>query len=258
MLLTFWLSEPFNAMMLTLIVAFSGFAFLLAWLSFASPFAAAIQSCKGVVPPFVNISGTVFGLMLTFLAQDIWEANRQAERAVGDEREQLLTMRALGEVNGAPDETLRGAIREYVEAVVALEWPAMEQGHSAIEAAAALDKLTRIAGAASAEPKFNRALIETVTSLRSSREHRLAIANSFSDNRKWLAVLLLAFVTQLSLAATHLERARPQLLAQAIFSAAAVVSIALIASADEPFNPPDAISPQPLVEILALLPEKQG
>jgi len=253
-LLSYWLSQTLPMMEVTLMVAFVGFAAFLAWLSFTSPFAAALQSARGVVPPFINIFGTLFALMVTFLSQDIWESNRQARRAINQEHEQLLTLRALSEVNGSADKALRAAIRGYIEAVVALEWKTMENGESAPEADAALDTLTRAVAITSADPRFERAFVETVLNLRSARERRLSIANGFPDDRKWAAVFLLAFLTQISLAATHLERPRSQLMAQAIFAGAAIVSLSLVASVEKPFEPPDATSAQPLAEILNYIP----
>ncbi|WP_036287997.1 DUF4239 domain-containing protein [Methylocystis sp. ATCC 49242] len=255
-MLSYWLSQTLPMMEVTLVLAFVAFAAFLAWLSFASPLAPVLQGARGVVPPFVNIAGTLFALMVTFLSQDIWESNRQARRAINKEHEYLLTLRALSEVNGSVDETLRAAIREYVEAVVGLEWKTMEDGEGAPEAQAALDHLTRVVARTSTDRRFERALTETALGLNSAREQRLSIANAFPDDRKWAAVFLLAFLTQISLAATHLERPRPQLMAQAIFAGAAVISLSLVASVEKPFEPPDATSAQPLAEILNLIPEK--
>ena len=148
MLLSLWLSLNMPATILTLALLFGTFAALLAWLCFASPYAPAIQHANGVVPPFVNIGATLFGLMLTFLAQDIWEANRAAKRGLGLEHEQLVTMLALDETPGGADENLRTAVRNYVQAVVTYEWPSMENGLGAPEAETALDDLTRLAAEA--------------------------------------------------------------------------------------------------------------
>jgi len=255
-LISYWLSQTLPMMELLLLLVFTSSALFLAWLSFASPVAPLLHGARGVVPPFMNIFGTLFALMVTFLAQDIWESNRQARRAIHQEHEQLLTLRALSEVNGSVDEALRGAIREYVEAVVGLEWKNMEDGEGAPEAEAALDKLTRVVAKTATDPRFENARIRTVLGLRSAREMRLSIANAFPDDRKWTAVFLLAFLTQMSLAATHLERVRPQLLAQAIFAMAAIVSLSLVASVEKPFEPPDETSAEPIAEILDLVPAR--
>jgi hypothetical protein len=93
-----------------------------------------------------------------------------------------------------------------------------------------------------------------VLKLRSAREARLAISGAYPDDRKWAAVILLAFVTQISLAAVHLDRIGPQLLAQAIFCAAAIVAVSLVASVEEPYAPPMAVSSEPLESLLGKIP----
>ncbi|WP_442754776.1 hypothetical protein ACNHKD_17545 [Methylocystis sp. JAN1] len=249
-----WMEQSTEVMALTAGAAFAAFALLVCWLSFASPVAPMMQKWKGVVPPFVGVPATLFGLLMTFLSQDVWDANRRAYREVAVEREQLTTLLALSESHGSDAGDLPRAVRAYVEAVVGLEWKTMENGEDAPEAEAALDRLIRAASNARIEPAFQRVLIDTVMKLRSAREERLAIAGAYPDDRKWAAVILIAFITQASLAAVHLDRARPQLLAQAIFAAAAIVAIALVASVEEPYSPPNAVSSEPLERLLDGLP----
>ncbi|WP_457795669.1 bestrophin-like domain [Methylocystis sp. S23] len=253
-ILHFWMTQSTEMMALTLGGAFALFALFLCWLTFASPLAPMMASWKGVAPPFVGVPATLFGLLMTFLSQDVWDANRRAYREIAMEREQLATLSALGENHGGDASDLPRAVRGYVEAVVGLEWKAMENGEESPEAEAALNTLTRAASSARIEPAFQRALIDTVMKLRSAREQRLAIAGAYPDDRKWAAIILIAFITQASLAAVHLDRARPQLLAQALFAAAAVVAIALVAAVEEPYSPPKAVSSEPLEQLLEKLP----
>lgn len=253
-MLHWWMSQTTPVMALTLTGAMAGFALFLCWLAFASPLAARLEDYKGVVPPLVGVPATLFGLLMTFLAQDVWDANRRAYRAVAMEREQLVTLSALVENHGVEHTDLPRAIRAYVEAVVGLEWKSMENGDQSPEAEAALNTVTRAASSAKIEPAFQRLLIDTVMKVRSAREQRLAIAGAFPDDRKWEAVLAIAFITQVSLAVVHMDRARPQLLAQAVFVAAAVVAVSLVASASEPYSPPNAVSAAPLEQLLERLP----
>lgn len=249
-ILHLWMTQSTELMALIMAVAMATLALFLAWLSFASPLAPALQHWRGVVPPFVGVPATLFGLLMTFLSQDVWDANRRAYADLALEREQISTLIALTGNHGIDSAGMPGAIRGYVEAVVGLEWKTMEKGEESPEAEAALNALTRAASSAKIEPAFQRALIDTVMKLRSAREQRLAIAEAYPDDRKWAAVIVIALITQLSLAAVHLERARPQLLAQAIFAAAAIVAMSLVASVEEPYAPPKAVSAEPLAQLL--------
>ncbi len=132
----------------------------------------------------------------------------------------------------------------------------MEAGEESSEAEAALNSLTRAASSAKIEPVFQHTLIDTVMKLRSAREQRLWIAAAYPDDRKWEAVIILAFVTQVALAVVHLDRAKPQFLAQALFGTLAVVTITLVASVAEPFSPPKAVSSDPIAQLLGkILPD---
>ncbi len=251
-----WMSQSTEVMALTLAAAFAAVALFLCWLSFKSPFTPFVQSLKGVVPPFVGVPATLFGLLMTFLSHDVWEVNGMAYRALAQEREQLVTLGALSENHGVDAANLPHAVRDYVEAVVGLEWKTMETGEESPEAEAALNTLTRAASSAKIDPPYQRVLVDTVMKLRSAREQRLAVAAAYPDDRKWAAVILIAFISQASLAVAHLERARPQLLAQAIFAAAAVVAISLVASVAEPYAPPKTVSSDSLEQLLEKLPRE--
>lgn len=249
-LIHWWMSQTTLIMAMTLSGTMIALALFLCWLSFASPVSTRLHHWKGVVPPFVGVPATLFGLLMTFLSQDVWDANRRAYSAVTLEREQLVTLMTLDGNLGVGADDLSKAVRNYIESVVALEWKAMENGEEAPEAEAALNALTRVVSTAKVEPAFQRALIDTVMKLRSAREQRLAIAGAFPDDRKWAAVIIIALITQIALAVVHLERAGAQLLAQAIFGAAAIVAISLVASVEEPFAPPKGVNSQPLEQLL--------
>lgn len=256
MLLKFWMSQTMPVMALLLACAMTILALFLCWLSFGSRFAAHAQDWKGVTPPFVGVPATLFALLMTFLSQDVWDANRRAHQAVALEHEQLATLSALSSNDGFDSDGILSAIHQYVEAVVGLEWQAMEEGSQSPETEAALNKLNAAVNGAKFGPSFQRALIDAVIGLRSARDQRLAIAGAFSDDRKWAAVLIIAFITQIALAATHLDRPKPQLLAQAIFAAAAIVPISLVASVNDPYSPPNAISSDSVAQLLERYPHK--
>ncbi|MFO1126722.1 MAG: hypothetical protein U1E25_16560 [Methylocystis sp.] len=250
------MSQTMPVMALLLAGAMAIIALFLCWLCFASRFATYAPSWKGVVPPFVGVPATLFGLLMTFLSQDVWEANRRAFQAVTLEREQLTTLSGLSSNHGIDANEILGAIHEYVEAVVGLEWRAMEDGKESPEAEAALNRLTSVVSGAKIESALQRALLDAVIRLRSARDQRLAIASAFPDDRKWTAVIIIAFLTQIALAVTHLDRPKPQLLAQAIFALAAIVPISFVASVDEPYAPPNAITSDPLAQLLERFPQK--
>ena len=65
----------------------------------------------------------IFGLLIAFLANDIWDRNKQAERIVSIESETLIALYSLSTASGGDNQRLRTAIRAYVSAVIEDEWP---------------------------------------------------------------------------------------------------------------------------------------
>ena len=84
---TTWLALPVPALFVSLFAFYLFTAALMVWLSFRSRLSRRIQSFKGVVAPFFGSTAIVFGLLVAFLSNDIWERNKQAERIVFTESE---------------------------------------------------------------------------------------------------------------------------------------------------------------------------
>ena len=70
-----------------------------------------------------------------------------------------------------------------------------------------------------------------------------------------LVVLLLALITQIAIAAVHLEKPRPQSAALLIFTVAAVSILGLLAVHEEPFEPPVFVPPGPIADVLKVVPK---
>ena len=118
-----WLALPVFAVFASLFAFYLGTAALIVWLSFRSPLRGRIQSFKGVVAPFFGSTAIIFGLLIAFLSNDIWDRNKQAERIVAIESETLIALYSLSAASGGDNQRLRTAIRAYVSAVIEDEWP---------------------------------------------------------------------------------------------------------------------------------------
>jgi hypothetical protein len=77
-----WLALPVVVLFLSLFAFYLATAALMVWLTFRSPLRERIQSFKGVVAPFFGSTAVIFGLLLAFLSNDIWDRNKQAARIV--------------------------------------------------------------------------------------------------------------------------------------------------------------------------------
>lgn len=193
--------------------------------------------------------------MTAFLGNAVYDTVRTANQAVMQEREAAIQIIDLAR---ARDETpaiarLPDLTRTYVKAVLAHEWNLPEQRFSAPEAerayAALLDaiadpKIARVGGSA-----IQAALLRAAQDIGSARVVRLTLRSPRADHFRWIGVLLLGVLTQFSIAAVHLDRIRPQILALLLCTAAIVVSLGVIAMTERPFEGALSVSPGPLVQV---------
>lgn len=250
-----WLGMNNFAMAAIAFAVFFGHAACLHWASFRAPFGAFVRSYRGLVAPFFTSVAVLFSLLLGFLANDVWERNRRGHRAVATEREALTTLQALGRLTGA-HAALDEAARAYAKAAVEKEWPAMERQKAAPEAAGALDELLAVAASAGATPAIERALIEAAQRVRAAREERLLLSLQGPEELRWATVLLLALITQICIAAVHLETPRPQAAALVLSGVAIWIAITLVAAYEYPFAPPLSVPSTALADVAKTPPAK--
>ena len=251
-----FLALPVLIVFASLFVFYFSSAALLVWLSFRSRLSERILSYKGLVGPFFAAIATIFGLLVGFLANDIWERNKQASRVVLTESDTLVALYSLGVASGTDVKGLRTSIRGYVNAVVTDEWPKLAEQQRSEKADQALNQLLRevAQSAASNDPVIRRTMLDMVLKIRAAHEDRVVLGNDRTMVTKWAAVLLLALLTQIAIAAVHLETPRPQAAALVIFTFAAVSILGLLAVHEAPFEPPIFVPPGPIIDVLQEVP----
>lgn len=251
-----WLTWPVFALFASLFALYMSVAVLLVWISFRSRAAPWVQSFRGIVPPFFGSTAIIFGVLIAFLSNDIWERNKLAERVVFTESDTLVALYSLSAVSAADNASLRTAIRAYASAVVQEEWPMLALEQRSPRTDAALNALLREVArpGSGTEGSVQRTMLDMVLQIRAAHEDRVALANDRTVVTKWAAVLLLAILTQLSIAAVHLEKPRPQAAALAIFTLAAVLLLGLLAIHEAPFEPPVFVPPGPISDVLRQVP----
>jgi Protein of unknown function (DUF4239) len=216
-----------------------------------------VQSFRGIVAPYFNGIVVIFAILVGFLANDVWDRNRHAAASVRGEAANLISLHDLAAASGLQKLEIDRGIRAYVSAVVEKEWPSMAHGEAAPDAEIAQDNLLETVADLEAEPTygaaFGRVMLDTALKIREARGERLRLSGDYSEGFKWAGVLLLGLIAQVSIAAVHLERARPQIAAMVIFTSGVVVLLGLIAAHELPFGPPLSISPEPLAKLLKII-----
>jgi Protein of unknown function (DUF4239) len=205
----------------------------------------------GMLPPL----GIIFGLLVGFLAVQVWNDADDARLAVDREASALRSAVLLSErFSGSTEDRIRELVREHIQQAAADEWPAMARRQATLTAVpSALGAALQAALALQPEDEGQRiAQRELVTSLETAldaRRQRIILSESSVNWVKWSGVIVLAVVTLVAIAFVHSENRMTTALAIAIFASAVAVSITIIAAQERPFSGQFGVEPDPLLEV---------
>jgi hypothetical protein len=243
-----WLSVVvFAAMLLVAAVIFV----VVRWLAVGSREEAFAAVSPGMLPPL----GLVFGLMVGFLAAQLWSDSSSAQQAVDREAGSLRSAVVLSsEFPGAPQARIKSLVRRQIQNAVTDEWPAMgrqQQDLSVVPVPlvellrVSLELPTRSPGQVVAQ----RELVSAVEDALDARRQRIIISESSLNWAKWAAVDALAVITLVAVAFVHCRNRRTSAIALGLFALAAAVCIVVLAVQDRPFAGPFRVRPTPLVQV---------
>lgn len=209
----------------------------------------------GVVPPFINVLGVLFGLTLAFLANDTWNAHDRALAAVNREADALRSIVILSSHLPDPQRRQVEALASDYARAAAREWPLLARREHSDAAARASDALlagvTSPAIVASAPPGVVQAEIGLALAIRDGRETRLSLSQTHVNPLKWLGMAFLGFLTMVSVAVVHIGAPRAMAAAVLIFALASGPTAVIVLIHGNPFQPPAAVEATPLEQFAA-------
>ena len=206
----------------------------------------------GLLPPL----GVVFGLVVGFLAVQVWNDVGQAQTAVNDEASALRSVVLLGaSFPGEPQTRIRTLVRQHIEEALNEEWPAMAGQHATLNAvpaplAKALSLTLALKPHSDGQKVAQTQMVASLETALDARRERIIVSESRVNWAKWAAVVLLAALTLLAIAFVHSERRATTAIAMGIFASAVAVCVLMIASQDRPFAGPFAVKPGPLIQVI--------
>jgi Protein of unknown function (DUF4239) len=198
----------------------------------------------------------IFGLLVGFLAADVWPNFERARATVGQEalglRQALLFAEAL-----APEERrlVRNGVQEHITHAVSVEWPAMKSGdHGPRSSGDGLGKvLTALLADDHAGGNRRAAEEHTVRALEralDAQRQRLFISQTSVSDIKWFVFMVLAGLIELTIAMIHVENRSTKVITMIIFATAVAVSTLLIMAYDRPFGGGVSVTPAALEDVL--------
>ena len=210
---------------------------------------------KGVSPGLLPPLGIIFGLLVAFVAAQVWgdvdRANTAVNREASALRAVVLLSRALP---GPADLRLRGLVARHIRDAQEIEWPAMAQKTASLTMVpAALGQALEEAVALHAEGEgqvdAQREIITGLENALDARRQRILVSRSGVDWVKWVALVLQAICTLVAIAMVHSDNRLAAAIAMALFSTAIAVCLVLITTHDRPFTGQLGIRPTVLLQV---------
>ncbi|MFZ4625379.1 MAG: hypothetical protein ACOYNF_14230 [Rhodoferax sp.] len=221
------------------------------WLMGHSRWQPWVRSLSGVVPPFINVIGVLFGLTLAFIANDTWNAHDKATNAVYREADALRSLVLLaGKLNPPLRQQLHQALKNLAQSS-SQEWLLLARRQSSPTAAADADALLLLASspalAAEAGSPVQTLILNKTFELRNDRNLRIGLSQMHVNPLKWLGMAFLGLLTLLSIAVVHAGQPRAASVSIILFALSAAPTAAIVLIQGNPFQMPSSVSPAPII-----------
>ena len=219
------------------------------------------RAFKAISPGMLPPLGIIFGLLVAFIAAQVWGDLDRAHAAVNREASALRAIVLLAtSFPGEPETRLRALVHRQIEDAVTQEWPAMAGGSATLTnnpapLAEALPTSLGLTPRNDGQVAAQREILAAVENAFDARRQRILVSQSTVNWVKWTALLVQAVCTLLAIAMVHSDNRASAALAMGLFATGVAVSVVLISSHDRPFTGELSVGPDVLLQVL---PEEAG
>ena len=214
------------------------------------------QAFKAVLPAVLTPLAVVFGLLVGFLAAQVWSEADRASAAVIREASALRTIVVLaGSFPKEREAHIRGFVRRHIQEAVSQEWPAMARQRATLTMlrtsdAEALQVILSLVPESDAQAFAKREMAAALHSALDARRQRIDISRSTINWVKWTGVMLPALLILLTIAILHSDNRKAGAIAIAIYSISLAACVVLIASHNRPFTGEISVGPDLLLQVM--------
>lgn len=214
------------------------------------------KAFKAVSPGLMPPLGIIFGLLVAFIAAQVWGDLDRATTAVNREASALRAVVLLAP--RFPQETqdrLRALVARHIHDAVTVEWPAMAERRASLAMtpaplAEALQLTLSIDTKTPAEATAQREIVTSLETALDARRQRIITSHATVNWVKWLALIVQAICTMVAIAMVHSDSRKATGIALGLFSTGVAVSILLIAAHNRPFTGELSVQPDILLQVL--------
>ena len=193
------------------------------WLVMALAVGERARAFKAISPGMLPPLGIIFGLLVAFMAAQVWGDLDRAHAAVNREASALRAVILLARsFPGEPETQLRALVHRQIEDVVSQEWPAMA-GRSATltmnpaPLAEALRVSLGLTPRSDGQVAAQREIVTAVQNALDARRQRIIVSQSGVNWVKWTGLLLQAICTLIAIDMVHSDNRTSAAVAMGLF-----------------------------------------
>ena len=237
-----------------------GITYLITWAIHAAVMALArgerARWLKAFSPGMLSPLGILFGLLIAFVASQVWADYDRAHVAVQREASALRAVVLLTDtLPPEPRAHLQALVARHIQDAVTQEWPAMAQQEASLKMTPAvlteaLRATLALAPRADGQMAAQRELVGAFQNALEARRQRIILSGSKVNWVKWAGLLLEAALTLVAIAVVHCDSRKTAALALAVFATAAAVVVVLILAHDRPFTGQLAVRSDVLQQVM--------
>ena len=214
------------------------------------------RAFKAMSPVMLTPLAVIFGLIVAFLASQVWLDVERATNAVIREANALRTVVVLAAHFPQEQQArIRSFVRRHIQKAVDEEWPAMAHRRMNLPLISAgytegLELVLAIVPANEAQVVAQREMVASLQNAFEARRQRIIISESTINEVKWAVVGLLAALLLVTVAIVHSDNRHTAALSMGILSVAIAASVVLIAAHNRPFTGQISVGPALLIQVL--------
>lgn len=215
------------------------------------------RAFKAVSPGMLPPLGIIFGLLVGFVAVQVWNDFDRAKVAVTTEASALRGIVLLAEsVPEDERQKLRQVVNRHIDEAMTHEWGSMAKRQMTLaplptHLIEGLKVTLAVNPADESQKTAQREIINELRRALDARRQRIVVSQSSVSVVKWAAILLQGFCALLAIAMVHSDNRLACAIALTIFATGVAVSVLLIAAYSRPFTGEISVGPELLRQVIA-------
>ena len=215
-----------------------------------------LRTFKAISPGLLSPLGVLYGLLVAFLATQVWTDQQRAHDAVNREAGALRAVVLLSE--SFPESLgrqLRALVRRQIQEATTTEWNAMaEESIGLTRPPTAMVESLRLMLAHrpqnDGEVVAQHESVGLIEQALDARRQRVIISQSRINWVKWWGLILEALVTLVAIGMIHCDNRSAAGAAMGLFATGAAVAALMVASHARPFTGEVSVRPDVLLQVI--------